>query len=172
MSEDHISILKRLLEVLAYDPSTGIFTWRKNQGNVKCGSRAGGLDVEGYRRIKHKKQHFKEHRLAWLFTYGVWPEKELDHINGVRSDNRIANLREASNRENHQNRRSNRNSTSKYLGVSYCTNSKKFKAGITVNKCRTHLGYFSSEEAAYAAYCEAKARLHPFNPTPLSQSST
>lgn len=168
MSENDLITHDELLTLLDYSPETGVFTWLQRVGNIAIvGCRAGGYEAEGYRRIKIKRRTYKEHRLAWFYFYGAWPTKDIDHINGCKDDNRIDNLREATQKENHQNRKSNKNSTSKYLGVSLDTNSGKYKVGITVNQKRTHIGYFANEEDAYAAYCEAKKKLHPFNPKPL-----
>jgi len=162
-----------LLELLNYNPETGVFTWIKTYTTYAVkGKRAGGYEQDGYRRIKIKGKSYKEHRLAWFYVHNTWPKDQIDHINGKRDDNRLTNLREATTKENHQNRHSNRTSTSKYLGVSLDSRSGKYKVGITVNKVRTHIGYFATEEEAFAAYSKAKQALHIFNPTPLPPISS
>ena len=99
---------ERLREVLAYDPDTGVFTWKARTSpfsRVNVGDVAGNLRRDGYIEICVDGRKHQSHRLAWLYVYGEWPADQIDHINGIRTDNRIANLREANNAENHHNLR-------------------------------------------------------------------
>ncbi len=106
---------------------------------------------------------YNAHRLAWLYMYGVWPEKLVDHINGRRDDNRIGNLRELSNTENQQNRRrAARHSSTGLIGVSQGRREGTFRAHITLNRERQFLGHFSDPLQAQQAYINAKRCLHPF----------
>ena len=85
---------ERLREVLDYNPETGEFTWKIATGRrVRVGGRAGTVSAKGYIVIKVFNINYQAHRLAWVHVYGVWPEKELDHSNRLRSDNSINNLR-------------------------------------------------------------------------------
>lgn len=88
------------------------------------------------------------------------PSERCDHIDGNGLNNRRENLRLATLGQNQQNRRRNKNSTSKYKGVSWHVRVKKWQARIGIDCCRVHLGYFDTPEAAYAAYCEAAKRYH------------
>ena len=97
---------------------------------------------------------------------GVWPVKEIDHINGNPSDNRWVNLREGTRGEQLQNQKLGKRNTSGLMGVSPDKLRGKWCACIQVGGRRYHLGRFSASEAAHAAYLEAKARLHPFQPVP------
>lgn len=139
-----------LLELLDYNSDTGVFTNKvtRNSRAVK-GARAGNLDsVNGYRTLNINKQKYREHRLAWFFVYGVWPAKEIDHINRVKYDNRIENLREATRSQNMLNTKLSKDScTSKYRGVSK-TSEGKWRALY----CKKHLGLFDTEEEAYTRY--------------------
>lgn len=158
---------ERLRELLRYDPETGILSWRVDRGKCGIGSRAGDSagwpDKKGYLRAKVDGNDFMCHRLAWLYVHGRWPAKQIDHINGVRDDNRIANLRECSAGENQQNQRNPRRcGTSGFLGVSFKKHCKKWAAKIKVCGKQKHIGYFSTPEEAHAAYLKAKAELHPF----------
>jgi HNH endonuclease len=111
-----------------------------------------------------KNGEYKAHRLAWLITRGSWPIDQLDHINGIRDDNRLANLREASNLLNQQNQRLPRsNNKSGYLGVSWCSSRESFEARIRSQGKRLFLGYFSVADEAHAAYLQAKRLLHAGN---------
>lgn len=145
---------ERVLELLDYDPETGIFTWKVSTNNrVKAGSRAGAINSWEYRQIKVDDRLYKAHRLAWLIVYGMWPRYQIDHINGVRDDNRIVNLREATNAENLRNCGAHINNTSGYKGVHYHKQAKKFVA--TCQDCHgisTYLGLFPTAIEAARAY--------------------
>lgn len=151
--------LKRLKELLNYDPDTGAFTWKVSKGTVSAGSVAGRFNDEGYISIKIDSKEMKAHRLAWLYVHGNMPEDQIDHINGKRNDNRILNLRLVTYSENQQNLRAARSDNKTgYLGVSRSRN--KFLARICVNKKIFHLGMFDDPASAYSAYVEAKRKLH------------
>ena len=112
---------ERLREVLDYGPDTGVFTWKiRTNSRVKVGDVAGALRPDGYIQISIDGRLHRAHRLAWLYVTGESPPDQIDHINGVRDDNRIANLRLATSAENKQNlrRAKSRNKTG-FLGV--CT---------------------------------------------------
>ncbi len=152
MTEDLLSA-DQLRELLAYDCDTGVFTWRVTRtGTAIAGSVAGCIDNKGYRCILIHRKRYKAHRLAWLHVYGVWPSMDLDHINQVKDDNRIANLREATASQNMRNRPIFKNNTSGFVGVSLDKRAGKWTAKIRVNGRRDHLGYFHTAEAAHEAY--------------------
>lgn len=154
----------RLKEVLRYDADTGLFTWRKTLNNRRpAGTIAGCLDSARLRRvfIGVDGRMYLAHRLAWLYVNGVLPSQQIDHINGDSTDNRIRNLRQATNAENHQNlRRARNDSSTKLIGVR--KRFRKWAARITVDGHTIHLGTFKTAEAAHAAYLRAKRKLHPF----------
>ena len=153
---------KRLLEILNYDPSTGVFTWREALSSRSVvGVRAGTVIHKGYRRITVRSKFYLEHRLAWFYVHGVWPKQFIDHIDGDRTNNRIANLRDASRAANNQNiRKPNVNSTSSLLGVTWDAANYCWIAQITVARKRRYLGRFSDPQKASQAYIEAKRELH------------
>lgn len=153
----------RLLEVIAYEPLTGEFTWKVNAAkNVKAGRRAGCVKKTGYVLVAIDKEQFLGHRLAWFFVHGEWPKQHLDHINGDRADNRLGNLRLATVAENMQNLRgASRASSTGLLGVSRSQKGDGFRASIRVNGVRKHLGTFPSADLAYQAYLAAKREFHP-----------
>jgi hypothetical protein len=158
-----------LKQMLDYDPITGQFTWAvPNEGatSVKIGKIAGHTNkISGYHQICVNGKLYQSHRLAWLYVYGSFPSKNIDHINGVRDDNRIDNLREANYIENGQNRSINKNNTSGFIGVSYHKKQCKWTSRITFNYKIMNLGYFDTAEEAHQAYVKAKSELHTFNPT-------
>lgn len=148
---------------LDYNPETGVFTWKKMRNTKRIGEQAKSLDISGYVQINICGTVCKGHRLAWLWVYGEMPQGHIDHINGIRSDNRIANLRCVSGTINTQNKRlgSCKNKTG-YLGVHIGVGDplKKYKAKIVVNKNQIHLGGYPTPEEAHAAYVQAKRKYH------------
>lgn len=149
----------RLRELLNYDPETGVFTWRVSRKKCRVGAIAGCLS-NGYIAVMLEGRYYRCHRLAWLHFYGVWPSREIDHANRVRSDNRIANLREVSSSQNKQNTPRQKNNTSGFRGVGWHKRIKRFQAQIWVRGKITHLGYFDDPEQGDQAYLCAKRRLH------------
>lgn len=139
---------------LSYDLKTGIFVWKNGRNK---GKRAGTVNQNGYRLIFILNKRVREHRLAFLYVKGNMPEKnrDVDHINGNRSDNRWENLRTCTRSENLQNKRKNGYGTSKYRGVSFYKNRNKYEAYIDKNGKRKKLGYFDREIDAARAYDEA-----------------
>jgi hypothetical protein len=139
-------------DFLNYEPDSGHFYWCKSPTpRIKIGDKAGSLHGEGYITITVSKKAYLAHRLAWFFTHGVWPTEDIDHINGVRSDNRIINLRPASRKENIRNGRS-RILTSKYKGVSWDKSRDKWVAYIKFDDKSKNLGRFDNEEDAAMTY--------------------
>jgi hypothetical protein len=107
----------RLKEVLDYDPATGVFTWIKPRNGVTVGDEAGGLSKDGYRHLCLDKKQWKSHRLAWLYVHGEWPKGEIDHINRVRDDNRMENLRVVTPQQNKMNHGGHKRNRSGITGV-------------------------------------------------------
>lgn len=155
-----------VMEIFDYDPIAGELSWKVSPSkNVEAGSIAGRIDKDGYIQISYRKVSYLAHRVAWLYMYGKWPDDQIDHRDGNRANNAIANLREASCSENMQNIRvAQRNNKIKLLGVTHSHNRvNPFRATICLNrKCR-HLGYFATKEEAHSAYLKAKSELHPFS---------
>lgn len=148
-----------LRNFLVYDPATGHFTWKQRVAKcIQIGSVAGNTNKTGYVTIGLCKKIYKAHRLAWLYTYGSWPDGLIDHINGVKSDNRLSNLRVVNETGNSENvRKPNKRNKSGFMGVIWYQN--KWRANITVNKKTKWLGDYATPEEAHAAYLGAK-RLH------------
>lgn len=147
---------------LDYDSVTGVFRWRRKAGHMLAGEKAGTIYSNGRRHIIVAGERHFAHRLAWLYVHGVWPSDQLDHINRDRDDNRIANLREATNQQNSVNRLVLKNNRLGVKGVGISTirkrKAQRFRARIRVNDRLIHLGYFSTPEAASAAYQAAAVR--------------
>ena len=147
---------EHLREVLNYDPTTGIFTWKKmDRRHWLLGTAAGARHSGGYTRIYVNGQEYYGHRLAWLYVHGEWPPHQVDHINGVRTDNRIANLRLATATENHANTKLRVDNTSGLEGVCRHSTSKRWRARLHCNGVEKHLGFFDTKEEAAEAYRRA-----------------
>lgn len=141
-------------EHVSYDPLTGEFT--RIKGPAHANKRADKATHFGYRDVMYNKQLYKAHRLAWFLYYGEWPKNQIDHINGDRSDNRIANLREATASENQANKRA----WGKYKKGTVRSPSGRFVAMIRKNGQRTYLGTYDTEDEAHEVYCRHASYLH------------
>ena len=156
---------ERLRDLLSYDLETGDFRWRIRTSNcIHVGDVAGCQNTNCYLQIRVDRRLYLAHRLAWLYVHGRWPNAELDHRNGVRTDNRIENLREATRSENCQNIGRSPRSATGHKGV-YCRpDKKKWWARIQLSGKKHYLGSFDSLDAAVEARSRAKAELHTFQP--------
>ena len=135
-------------EVFIYDDESCQLKWKIDIG----------YKIKGYLRVEYKSTAYMVHRIIWLLNKGYWPD-EVDHINGIKSDNRIENLRDSNRSQNMQNqRKAQRNNKTGFLGVSPARD--KYKATITLNKKQSHLGCFERPEDAHIAYLDAKRALH------------
>jgi hypothetical protein len=152
-----------LLKQLSYDAKTGIFKWASPRPKVQVGRQAGYLKKDnGYVYIEIDGKSYSSHRLAWFYVTGEMPEKQIDHINKNKSDNRFCNLREATHGQNRANSKNNNKHGLK--GVRRLPwmkeTDKCWQAAITYNKKVNYLGCFYTKEEAHMAYCAAAKRLH------------
>jgi hypothetical protein len=152
----------RVLELLDVDVDAGKLHRRVGVRGHAAGEEAGtAMGTHGYRRVRIDQRSYDVHQIIWLVAHGSWPER-IDHINGIKTDNRISNLRLVTVRENAQNRTvPRRGSKSGVLGAHWNARRRKWKSEISVDGKRVHLGSFGTAEAAHAAYMAAKRRLHP-----------
>lgn len=139
---------ERLKELLKYNSETGEFHWLKN------GKLTGYSTNNVYTQIYVDGKNYRAHRLAWLYVYGYFPESEVDHINRIKNDNRILNLREASRTCNMRNMAGHGSSGVK--GVH--RNRGNWSAEISVSDKRIKLGTFSTLFAAAKARVEAEEK--------------
>lgn len=153
----------RLREVLTYERDTGLFRWSvRTSGRIRINSIAGASDKDGYVVIRIDRVRYRASRLAWLYVHGKWPDGEMDHINHVRTDDRINNLRDVGRLENNQNVRypRNNNKSTGVLGVAVEKSTGRFKASINVSGRKIHLGTFRCVDSAHEAYLVAKRKYH------------
>lgn len=151
-----------LTRILDYDSTTGIFTWSasardgyKLAAKRVAGNVAGTIGSHGYRKIGIDGKLYAAHRLAWFYVHGVWPTSQIDHINRKKADNRIANLRDATQAQNARNREAY--GRSKLKGA--YRDRTRWRAQIQVGGKCVHLGSYATAEEAHAAFCGAAAIL-------------
>ena len=151
-----------LNKLLSYEPDTGVFTWLVDGGSRRrSGNVAGQSDiiVNKYRSVRIGSKFYQLHRVAWCLKTGEWPEKQIDHKNGVKGDNRWDNLRLATNGQNTFNTPVSKRNTSGCKGVCWMKKEKTWRANIMVNGVVHKLGYHKSLDDAVAARRAAEARL-------------
>lgn len=147
-------------ELFAYDPETGVVVFAKRRrANAEQGKRVGHVNVHGYREVKiqlsGRKYSVGEHRLIWFLVNGEWPPHQIDHVNGVRDDNRWANLRLATKAQNQANTGRYRNNTSGFRGVSKSPQAGRWRASIKVAGRSRTIGHYDTKEDAAQAYLRA-----------------
>ena len=125
--------------------------------------KVGCVEKTGYLVITINGKQYYQHRIVWLLVSGSWPVNQIDHIDGNRKNNSIANLRQATPSQNQENRKC-QNKTG-YSGVTFHKKTNKWQAQIKKRGISYYLGLFDSVESAHAAYVDAKKELHLFCPT-------
>lgn len=142
-----------LKERLTYQAESGLFFWRTTTSTrIKPGQQAGTKDSNGYIRIKLGKRKYQAHRLAWMYIHGYFPPEDTDHINRIRDDNRIENLRPATRSENKRNSGGPyANNRIGYKGVTL-RSSGKYAATYWDGTRNVRIGQFDTAEEASKAY--------------------
>jgi hypothetical protein len=152
---------KQLKKVFYYDPNTGFFTRLLKRSNAcKMEPRRGILQSQGYYKVYIHPRRYYAHQLAWLYVYGKFPEGELDHVNRDYSDNRIANLRQASRQQNSINQKLRSDNRSGYKGVTWREDCGKWLVQISKDRRDYYLGLFANIIDAAKAYDNAAFRLY------------
>lgn len=154
-----------------FDPLSGRMFWRPRAGSRQsaswnarnAGRQIGCIGNHGYMDTSYKGQRFLVHQLVWFFVTGEWPTCPIDHINGIRTDNRFENLRLSSAQANAQNQGLRRNNTSGHVGVGWVARKRRWKASIMVRGKTLTLGYFRDKTLAVEARRLA-AQKHGFDP--------
>lgn len=153
---------------LAYDPHTGVLSWRhapnasKSWNTRYAGKPVGHINVHGYRVFHFGGRVLYAHRVAWNIVHGT-EAREIDHINGDRADNRLVNLREVDPQANRRNAARSSNNTSGETGIAWIAARQRWRAFITVDRRHVSLGAFKEKADAIAARKAAEAA-HGFHP--------
>jgi hypothetical protein len=157
--------LDTIKDYLSYDSETGEFRWikkpKRSNGLMVVGGLAGCVHkVLGYHFVSFGGTSYYAHRLAWWWVHGEMPAEQVDHINGNRADNRIANLRPVSIQKNRMNKCKQSNNTSGYKGVYYRKDTGKWSAQIGMKGNITRLGCYNCPTLAALAYDKAAREMH------------
>lgn len=162
---------KKLFELFIYSDGTLIWNIRKNK--CKFGCNAGTERTDGRWQITFDYCTYLRSRLVWTFHNGDIPDGlQIDHIDGNFKNDKIENLRLATNKENNLNKNKNKNNSSGFRGVSWFKRNSKWRSYIVINGKQIHLGYFEKKEDAYLAYQKAAYNYHgSLNPHSLNQDS-
>lgn len=173
MAEKIVAPIEDIHKILSYDSDTGLFRWKERSAEdfdtlkgyrifLKrySGKQAMCAGKDGYLCGRLFGRLFLSHRVAWAMHYFEWPELDIDHINQDKTDNRICNLRLATDSENLRNIPKFKSNTSGYKGVSFCKANNKWVARVSTGKEYKHLGSFNTKELAYNAYISAAKHYH------------
>ena len=160
--DDVVITQEDLKKILHYEPETGLFTWiaARASNKMKAGQVAGGISVQGYVRISIKAKRYLAHRLVWLYVHGHFPPDHTDHINGIKTDNRLCNLRAATHAQNLTNRGETRGRPPGAKGVYWDKRRKKWVVRCKANGNFLYFGSFNTIEAASAVYQEFAKKHH------------
>ena len=175
MTDKRLPSIDLLRQILIYDPATGSLTWKRraeasfipragrtpsHTANAWNAANAGKTAFTSAAKNKYLRGGVNgltlyAHRVAWAIYHGEWPACDIDHVNGVRSDNRISNLRAVSRKLNMQNRAMSSNNTSGTMGVSYSRRHKLWCVSIS----GTHVGWFHDKDSAVEARRDAELKM-------------
>lgn len=151
--------IDELKSMFDYNPETGALIWTKRLSNsTPVGKQVGSKDTKGRLRVQIRERTYAVHHICFAMYHGRWPLEQIDHINRVKTDNRIVNLREATNAQNARNRKHTKPNNSGYKGV--CLHHGRYMARIMINGVKKHLGMFSDPVEAAKAYDEAALLYH------------
>ncbi len=131
---------ERVRELFDYDPETGIVTRRVSvagKGPTRAGDEVGFLNDSGYLMISYQGRRYRLHRIIWMLIWGYFPEHEIDHINRVRTDNRLCNLREVTRACNSLNSSVQKRSSNGVTGVAWDRSRKKWMSYIRTEREKT-----------------------------------
>jgi hypothetical protein len=149
---------ERLEELFSYDPETGIVLHRVHTWPKRIGKAAGFLDYYGYLNVQVDNRMYKLHRIIWKLVTGADPKQHIDHVDGNPNNNKLMNLREATNSQNQHNTRMSKNNTSGYKGVYLQDN--LWAACIEANGIRYRKRGFNTAQEAYVWRCKRLGNLH------------
>jgi len=154
---------ERLLQLVNYDPETGVFTNNASRKGAPAGAKTGSPKGNGYLELRLDYKAYLAHRLAWFYVHKEWPKGHIDHINHNRQDNRIANLRDVTQAVNNA-KGPNHDGKLGVFGIPGVkmggVGRKSLIASLTVDYKSKHLGTFQDLKSAYESYSAAKLKYH------------
>lgn len=149
---------ERVKELLDYCPETGNFIRIKPLKGAKLYAVVGSTNNDGYISISVDNKRYQAHNLVWLFVHGNLPEQQIDHINGLRNDNRLSNLREVSHAENQKNKKLDKRNQFGYPGIRKGKREGSFRVYIGINKNKLDLGTYPTLEEAIKVRQQAEIK--------------
>lgn len=170
MAKHELPSPELLRQLLRYEPETGKLFWLpRDCTSRRFNSQYAGKEAlycinnKGYPHGSIMAHRYNAHVVIWAITHGAWPSGQIDHINGVKTDNRLVNLRHVSAAENQRNMKRPINNTSGIVGVGWCAGKRKWRASINVNDRTRHIGYFSdiADAATARKAAEVEYGYHP-----------
>jgi len=189
MTKSSLPDIEVLRQLLSYDATTGLLTWkerspeffvggkyppewRAKRWNTRHAGKPFGTPMKGYVIGRALGSAILAHRAIWAMEYGYWPD-EVDHINHDRSDNRLSNLRDVPRAENQKNRSLAPNNKSGIVGICWHRQHRKWQAYITAENRKITIGVFKEKSAAIAAReaAEVKFGYHPNHGQPKACQS-
>lgn len=176
MTDKNLPSPELLRKLLRYEPDTGKLYWRKRTSDMFVdGERSAESSCKAWNnrfanteaftsfRVEYPRgtifnRTYSAHRVIWAICNGVWPLDQIDHINGIKDDNRIENLRSVSRSENQKNRKLTKTNKSGAMGVCWHKAGGKWRAEIKVNNITKHIGYFDNKSDAISARKDAEIK--------------
>jgi len=152
--------ISKLRHIVSYDPNTGILTRLQKQANNAHPGPITCTNADGYIQVTINGKFFYGHRLAWVLHYGIAPAGTIDHINGIKTDNRIENLRCVSASQNCQNARRRSDNKSGHKNVSWSKQKHKWVVKVCVAGHVRHGGYFDTVSDAANSAALLRSALH------------
>lgn len=144
----------QLKKLFSYNPETGKFTRLVTINyRAKAGDVVKAIDSQGYIGVSVENKRYTAHRLIWIYVYGVKPD-HIDHINGIRTDNRLVNLRSVAQKENCKNLSVRKDNASGVMGVSFFKRDGTWQVRVSRDGKYIHLGYFADK---FEAICARKS---------------
>lgn len=174
MAKMSVMPIDEIRKMISCDPESGVLLWvERSAEDMPCvkarkcwNSRFAGRPAinaphnQGYLAGSINYRKFLAHRVAWAMYHGEWPEEQIDHVNGVKTDNRICNLRKASHSENMRNMKPHSDALSSLKGVCFDKSRGLWMSRIRHGRMEHYLGRFTTEQEAHAAYCQAAKKYH------------
>ncbi len=163
MKAKFIPIPKDIGDYVAHseESSTRLINKVSRNSRAKKGEEAGHIN-EGYFRFCFNGRKFFNNRVVYFLCTGIDPEEKcVDHIDGDGLNNKISNLRLATTKQNHDNRKKHKNNTSGITGVYWHKRQKKYSTDINYNYNKLHLGYFNKSDIDKAIAVRIAAETDP-----------
>lgn len=151
---------EQVLSLFSYDAESGNFIWAVDRFHMRSGMVAGSGNGRGYIRLKIGSERYLAHVVAWFLETGLWPQSRIDHRDGDGGNNRISNLRLATQAQNQANKKISSRNKCGLKGVCLDKRRGKYKAEITKGRRQKFLGYFATAADAHAAYARAAVEVH------------